>query len=130
MLCSENHPHLCPFHAREEQQLLESRRLGAELSATLTGRFMTAADINFVLGKLFTALAQNRIPRCNAATLAHIAQLMLHSLPGIQSDFRFKYTTDAWKRMLAEATDLSDSGSNPSRIPSSTETPPDDADSE
>jgi len=81
MLRHNGHPTLCLFHARDEMQILESQRLGAELSASLSGRFMTATDINFVLGKLFTATAQNRIPPRNAAVLAYIAQLMLHSLP-------------------------------------------------
>lgn len=114
MLCSGGHPTLCPFHAREEQQSLESRRLGVELSASLTGRFMTGPDINFVLGKLFTALAQNRIPRDKAATLAHIAQLMLYSLPRVQTEFHLKYAPGAWQQMLANSTSLSDSASQSS----------------
>src|SRR6266851_491664 len=60
MLRHNGHPTLCLFHARDEMQLLESQRLGAEISASITGEFMTSTDINFVLGKLFTALAQNR----------------------------------------------------------------------
>jgi len=76
MLRHNGHPTLCLFHARDEMQLLESQRLGAEISASVTGEFMTSTDINFVLGKLFTALAQNRIPPRNAAILAYIGQLM------------------------------------------------------
>jgi hypothetical protein len=72
---SATHPTLCLFHARDEQQLLESHRLGAEISSSLTGDFMIATDVNYVLGKLFTALAQNRIPRRNAATLAYRLQV-------------------------------------------------------
>jgi hypothetical protein len=95
-----NHPTLCLFHARDEMQLLESHRLGAELSATLTGQFMTATDINFVLGKLFTATAQNRIPARNAAILAYIGQLMLHSLPRLKSEYPFEYKYESWNKML------------------------------
>lgn len=63
---SAEHASLCVFHSREEQQLLESRKVGAELAATITGNFLTATDINYVLGKVFTAAAQNRIPVRNA----------------------------------------------------------------
>jgi len=100
---------LCPFHARDEMQLLESQRLGAELSASLTGQFMTATDINFVLGKLFTATAQNRIPPRNAAVLAYIGQLMLHSLPNLKKEYTFVYKYESWNKMLDNATCLSDS---------------------
>jgi len=63
MLRHEHHPTLCLFHAHAEQQLLESPKLGAEIATTFTGDFLTAADINHVMSKVFTALAQNRIPQ-------------------------------------------------------------------
>lgn len=103
------HPSLCLFHSREEMQLLESQSLGAELSSSLTGKFLTATDINFVLGKLFTALAQNRISQRNAATLAYVAQLMLHSLPNVKQEYRFKYDFEQWSDMLDDAITLSNS---------------------
>ncbi len=114
-----DHPALCLFHAREELQLLESQRLGAELAASVTGQFLTATDINFVLGKLFTALAQNRIPPRNAATLAYIAQLMLHSLHNVKREYPFHYKSGDWNRMLDEAITLSDSTPDPASEDSS-----------
>src|SRR6266481_5564755 len=36
MLRHNGHPTLCLFHARDEMQLLESQRLGAEISASIT----------------------------------------------------------------------------------------------
>ncbi|MGH9744206.1 MAG: hypothetical protein ACRD51_17835, partial [Candidatus Acidiferrum sp.] len=71
MLRALGHPSLCLFHARDEQQLAESQQLGSQLAASFSGDFLTATDINFVLGKLFTALAQNRISARNAAALAY-----------------------------------------------------------
>ncbi len=108
MLRHNGHPTLCLFHACDEMQLLESQRLGAEISASITGEFMTSTDINFVLGKLFTALAQNRIPPRNAAILAYIGQLMLHSVPGVKREYPFHYKYEVWNKMLEEATVLSD----------------------
>jgi hypothetical protein len=109
MLRYQDHPTLCVFHARQEEQLLESQRLGAELSASLTGNFLTATDINFVLGKLFTALAQNRIPPRNASILAHIGHLLLHSLRDVKNEYKFHYKFDAWEKMLNRAIPLSNS---------------------
>src|ERR1051325_9524447 len=43
------HDSLCVFRSREEQQLLESQKLGGELASSITGDFLTATDINYVL---------------------------------------------------------------------------------
>src|SRR5216683_1743547 len=83
------HSALCPFHARDEMQLLESQRLAAELSASLTG--------------------QVRIPPPNAAAHAYIGQVMLHYLPNLQKEYTFVYKYESWNKMLDNATCLSDS---------------------
>src|SRR5260221_595292 len=62
MLRYPGHPCLCVFHARAEAQLLETARLGGELSQTVSGDFMTATDINHALGRLYAAVAEDRIP--------------------------------------------------------------------
>ncbi len=107
MFRQHDHPSLCVFHARAERQIMESDRLGSELAATLTGRFMTATDINFALGKLFKAIAQNRIPPRNAANMAFVGKLLLLSLGKLQEEFCFKYDFEAWKRMCTNSIPLS-----------------------
>src|ERR1700732_515396 len=67
MLRKKDHPKLCIFHAREEQQLLESETLTAEF-ASLSGKLNTVTDINHVLGKVFTALAEKRISQTRPPT--------------------------------------------------------------
>lgn len=109
MLRSIGHPSLCLFHARAEQQLLESHQLGAEIAATVSGEFSTATDINFVLGKLFTAVAQNRLPVRNGAVLAFMCQLMLQSLSRLKEEYKFQYSFKQWRNMLQEAIPLSNS---------------------
>jgi hypothetical protein len=44
MLRMEGHPHLCPFHVREEKQLIEADKLGEEL-ASLSGNLNNGTDI-------------------------------------------------------------------------------------
>lgn len=104
---SAAHAALCVFHSREEQQLVESPKIGAELAATISGDFLTATDINYVLGKVFTAVAQNRIPVRTANTLAYLGQLMLCSLPAVKKEFTFSYKFAQWDNMLNEAVRLS-----------------------
>lgn len=108
MLRQPDHSSLCVFHARAERQFVESDRLGSELAASLTGRFMTATDINFVLGKLFQAIAQNRISPRTAANLAFVGKLLLQSLDKLKSEYRFHYDYEAWKAMVRDAVPLSD----------------------
>lgn len=102
-----DHPSLCVFHARAERQIVESDRLGSELATTLTGRFMTATDINFALGKLYKAIAQNRIPPRNAANLAFVGKLLLRSLDKLKTEFDFSYDYEQWKKMYLESKPLS-----------------------
>jgi hypothetical protein len=108
MFRQHDHPSLCAFHARAERQIMESDQLGSELAATLTGRFMTATDINFALGKLFKAIAQNRIPPRNAANLAFVGKLLLRSLDKLESEFSFEYDFEAWEKMCRNSIPLSD----------------------
>ena len=107
MLRHRNHPCLCVFHAHAESQLIETELLGTELAQSLTGDFMTATDVNHVLGKLYTAVAQNRIPPRNANTLARIGRLLLTSVPGIKSEYNFFYTFEQWQDKIRRAKPLS-----------------------
>jgi hypothetical protein len=68
---------------------------------------MTATDVNHILGKLYTVVAQNRVSSRNAATLAYIGQLLLTSVGGIKSEFKFSYKFDQWIEMNRNATPLS-----------------------
>jgi hypothetical protein len=107
MLRQTNHPTLCPFHARDEQQLLESHTLGAQIATAYTGDYLTAADINHVLSKVFTALAQNRIPQRNAVTMAYLRQIMLQTLPLVKKEHPFSYSYEGWTNLIENATHLS-----------------------
>jgi len=67
---------------------------------------MTATDFNHILGKLYTAVAQNRVSSRNAATLAYFGQLLLTSVGGMKSEFKFSYKFEQWKEMNRNATPL------------------------
>jgi hypothetical protein len=85
MLRKKGHPSLCIHHALEEQQRLESEKLAAEF-ASLSGKLNTVTDINHVLGKVFTALAEKRISHHTAETFGYLGQLLLQSIPGVKSE--------------------------------------------
>ncbi|MGB7516773.1 MAG: hypothetical protein WBW90_21695 [Candidatus Acidiferrum sp.] len=63
----------------------------ADLSAELAspaGDFITNIDINHVLGKLFDALAANRISARRATSLAYISALLMQSQEGAKDEAR------------------------------------------
>lgn len=107
MFRQQDHPSLCVFHARAERQVIESDHLGSELATTLTGRFMTATDINFALGKLYKAIAQNRIPPRNASNLAFVGKLLLLSLDKLKTEFNMSYDYEHWVKLYVESKGLS-----------------------
>jgi len=107
MFRQQDHPSLCVFHARAERQVIESDRLGSELATTLTGRFMTATDINFALGKLYKAIAQNRVPPRNASNLAFVGKLLLLSLDKLKTEFNMSYDYEHWVKLYVESKGLS-----------------------
>jgi len=107
MLRNPAHSSFCAFHARQELQLLESQRLGGEISTSLNGNFLTATDINHVLGKLFIAVAQNRVSLRKAANLTYLGQVMLSSIPLVKQEFRFEYKFNQWREAVANAAPLS-----------------------
>ena len=103
MLRKPGHPALCVFHAREEEQLLETEKLAAELSS-LSGNLNTGLDINHVLGKVFQALAQRRISPREATAFAYIAQLMLQSMPYVKNEIRWATNdAEAYYRMIRQS---------------------------
>jgi hypothetical protein len=108
MLRTPAHPFFCPFHAKQALELLESQRLGTEISTSFHGDFLTATDINHVLGKLFIAAAQDRVPLRKATTLAFLGQVMLSSLPHVKKEFPFTYKFDHWNKVVDNAAPLSD----------------------
>ena len=102
MLRHKDHSTLCIFHARAERQLIEADKLGREIASPPSGEYLTAVDVNHVLGKLFGAVAQNRLPTRNAAILAYLGQLLLQSVPKVQDEIINAEDTDFWRDLVHE----------------------------
>jgi hypothetical protein len=61
------------------------------------------------MGKVFTALAQNRMPQRTAATLAYLGQVMLLSLPMAKKETNFVYSYETWIDFINNGIRLSNS---------------------
>jgi hypothetical protein len=93
--CQQDHRTLCSTHADREAKRLAPSEIAKQL-ATLSGEFKTASDVNHALGKVWTLLAESRIQRRDAITFAYIAQLMLQSLPSVESEIKVHRGYKAW----------------------------------
>ncbi len=91
-----NHRKLCATHVQREERRLAPTEIAKQL-ATLSGEFKTASDVNHALGKVWTLLAESRIQRRDAITFAYIAQLMLQSLPSVESEIKVHRGYKTWQ---------------------------------
>ena len=97
---------LCLDHWQREQQLYAGSVDAETLAAELLGSFKdfkTTTAVNHALGKLFALLAKNLIPARNAAVLAYIGQLLLHSLSGVKNETMRSRGPDAWLQIIRRA---------------------------
>lgn len=81
-----SHNGLCLNHATIHRRTFHREDDLLNELASPAGDFITQIDINHVLGKLFEALAANRVSPRRAATLAYIGQLMMLSQKGARRE--------------------------------------------
>jgi len=85
MFRHDSHPSFCLFHARQERILIESDQIGPELVPP-SGKFHSFTELNDSLTRLWTLLADDRISRKRAATLAYVGSLILPTLVRVHSE--------------------------------------------
>ena len=77
---------LCLNHATIHRRTYHREDDLVKELASPAGDFITQIDINHVLGKLFEALAANRVSPRRAATLAYIGHLLMRSQSGARRE--------------------------------------------
>ncbi|MGB7727049.1 MAG: hypothetical protein WBL50_03385 [Candidatus Acidiferrum sp.] len=82
------HDGLCLNHARVESYKNEPREEDISAELCSVDSYVTQIGIHHSLGKLFNALAGNRISVKRAASLAYIADLLLRSQAGAKEEAR------------------------------------------
>jgi hypothetical protein len=79
---------LCLNHGTIHRRTMEREDDLYNEMASPSGAFLSQAEINQALGKLFEALAGNRISPRRAATLAYIGYLLLQTYSGLKAEAR------------------------------------------
>jgi hypothetical protein len=75
----------CTFHAKRDLHAFNAKSVSEEILGQ-SPDFHSAAGIQSLLRKLFTASMEDRIPVRNAKILAYIATLMLRTLKPLHED--------------------------------------------
>ncbi len=97
----KGHPTFCFIHAQRQQQILDPKRVIAELLGPFED-LKTANAVNHALAGLFLLTAQNRIPPRNAAILAYIGQLLLQTLGPVESEIRDAWGYKSWGQAVRQ----------------------------
>jgi hypothetical protein len=92
-----DHPHPCYFHARKEAQTLAAPEIGRDISAYLSGSYLSACDLSSALGRVFSAVAQGQIKPRTASTLAYLSQTILQSIHLAQDEYINAFGTNSWR---------------------------------
>jgi hypothetical protein len=98
-----NYDGLCLNHATIHRRTFHREDDLVKELASPAGDFITQIDINHVLGKLFDALAANRVSPKRAATLAYIGHLLMQSQNGA------RYEANNWateSKVLSKLIDI------------------------
>lgn len=91
---------LCLTHSRRGRPEPREDDLSQELGSPC-GEFITQVDINHVLGRLFDALASNRVSSRRAGTLAYISCLLMQTQKGAVNEVsRWELDEPVYKKML------------------------------
>jgi len=91
----------CLFHARQERILIESDQIAPGLVPP-SGKFHSFTELNDSLTRLWTLLADDRISRKRAATLAYVGSLILPTLMRVHSEAsarRLNERYDEWQKL-------------------------------
>ncbi|HVS89020.1 MAG TPA: hypothetical protein VHF01_12475 [Candidatus Acidoferrum sp.] len=113
--CCPAHPHLCYFHARKEAQALAAQQMGRDIASDLSGGYLSACDLSFALGRLFSAVAQGHVKPKTASTLAYLGQTLLQSIHLAEEEYVEAFGTDSWRDAIRSS--FAPSSSDPEADP-------------
>ncbi len=99
------HDSLCLPHW--QRQNCDAQAVSAELLGPFA-ELTTATAVNHALAKLFSLVAQGRIPSRDGAVLAYIGQLLLNSLSAVRHEAELARGHDQWHGDLRRTLRLPD----------------------
>src|SRR5216684_6188856 len=91
-------PHLCAFHARKEALARAAEQAGEDVSYYLSGTYLSACDLTFALGRIFSAAVYGEIKPKTATALAYLGQTLNQSIQLARHEYINAFGTNSWCR--------------------------------
>lgn len=85
MFRAPGHADRCVAHSQMEQMVVRSDATAAQILGPMN-EFRCALSVNRALGKIFSLVAENRLPARNAAVLTYTCQLILQTLSTVKHE--------------------------------------------
>jgi hypothetical protein len=93
----------CLHHERTMRRLLEADFTAANIADPLSRNFISGTSLNQSLARLFSAIADGRIPPKTAAQLISLSKLLLKSIPMAKTEFSLAFNNSkAVHRMIRQ----------------------------
>ncbi len=84
----------CLFHERKQQRLREAECTAVNISEPLSSSFISNTSLNTALIRLFTSIADGRIPSKTAAQLISLSKLLIKTISLSKSEFLLAFNNN------------------------------------
>jgi hypothetical protein len=102
MFRAPGHLDRCVAHSQMEQLVVRSDATATQILGPMN-EFRCAFSVNRALGKIFSLVAENRLPARNAAVLAYTCQLILQSLSAVKNEIYYARGREANNQNILNA---------------------------
>lgn len=101
MLRSSGKSTYCLHHARKLRHLREADATAGEVAAPLSHDFVSGTSLNYSLTRLFSAIADGRVPPNTAIPLINLSKILLKTIPMANREYLLAFRGfDNWDRLV------------------------------
>jgi hypothetical protein len=101
MLRSSSKSKYCLDHERKLRHLRQADATASEVAAPLSHDFVSGTSLNYSLTRLFSAIADGRVPPKTAIPLINLSKILLKIIPMANREYLLAFRGfDAWDRLV------------------------------
>lgn len=103
MLRHSSKSQYCLPHDRKLRHLHEADDTATHVAAPLSQPFISATSLNYSLARLFSAIADGRVPPRTATPLINLSKILLKTVPMANREYLIAFRGfDAWDRLVRQ----------------------------
>ena len=101
MLRSSRKSKYCFHHERKVRQLRQADATASDVAGPLSRPFVSGTSLNYSLTRLFSAIADGRVPPKTAVPLINLSKILLKTIPMANREYLQAFQGyDAWDRLV------------------------------